>query len=328
MKVALGENHEVYEFLRTVSQRFGIGFWKPGAGIIHQVILENYKGTDVAAAAGMYHVINVNMASAIREISVQKGYDPREFPLILAGGAGPVHGAAIAMELGIPHVVVPRDAAIFCAAGMLRTDFKHDFVRSYARRLPADRSETARVRALAREMARGARAILKSEKIPASRQRMRFRADLRYLGQYHEVSVEVSGEQLRNGAWGAVGDAFHRRHDRLYGYSLREEATPIELLNLRLTAIGLTEKAPLKRLRAHGASARHALKEPRAIYLPERAAMVRVPVFDGDRLRCGNTLDGPAIIESVNTTIVVPRAFRARIDSLGNCVMTRRGTGR
>ena len=91
----------------------------------------------VAAAAGMYRVMNVNMASAIREISVQKGYDLREFPLICAGGAGAIHACMIARELGVARVLVPREASIFCAAGMLRSDLKHDFVRSHAAALDA-----------------------------------------------------------------------------------------------------------------------------------------------------------------------------------------------
>jgi N-methylhydantoinase A len=298
----------------------------PGAAerAIRERIAKPLHLSAVEAAAGMFQVINVNMAAAIREISVQKGHDPRDFPLILAGGAGPVHGAAIALELGIPHLVVPRDAAIFCAAGMLRTDFKHDFVRSYAHRLPDNKREATRVRRLARDMEREAHALLRSEKVPRDQHRLRYRADLRYLGQYHELSVALSEKQLVEGAWGSIREAFHRRHDQLYGYSLADDGTPVELLNLRLSAIGLTEKAPLPRLRSRGSNPSHAKKGTRPVYLAERRAFAAVPVYDGDRLHCGNTLAGPAIIESINTTIVVPREFRAAIDSFGNCVMTAR----
>jgi N-methylhydantoinase A len=275
-------------------------------------------GMDVVAAAhGMVQVINVNMASAIREISVQKGYDPREFPLICAGGAGPIHGAAIAAELGIRSIVVPRDSSIFCAAGMLRTDLKHDYVRSYAQTLP--QRKNSRVRALLAGMEREGRATLKAEGIAPGAQRLRYSLDLRYLGQYHEVNVDVAPRMLKDSDWDAVRDLFHRRHDALYGYALREEGTPVQLLNLRLTAIGVTRKPALEREPRRAASCARALKGRRNVYAGNRFASV--PVYDGERLGHGNRLAGPAIIESVNTTIVVPRGWSARYDGLGNCLL-------
>jgi N-methylhydantoinase A len=275
-------------------------------------------GMDVVEAAhGMVQVINVNMASAIREISVQKGYDPREFPLLCAGGAGPIHGAAIAAELGIRRIVVPRDASIFCAAGMLRSDLKHDYVRSCAQVL--SRGMNSRVKALLAEMERQARATLKAEGIGQAAQRLRYSMDLRYLGQYHEVNVDVSPKMLKDSDWDAIRELFHERHDALYGYSLREEGTAVELLNLRLGAIGLTRKPALERGPRRPASCAHALKGRRSVYVGERFA--KVPVYDGDRLVHGNRLAGPAIIESVNTTIVVPRGWSARYDGLGNCLL-------
>jgi N-methylhydantoinase A len=270
----------------------------------------------VAAAHGMFQVINVNMASAIREISVQKGYDPREFPLICAGGAGPVHGAAIAVELGIRRIVVPRDSSIFCAGGMLRTDLKHDYVRSCAQPLPEGRS--ARIGALLAEMEREARATLKAEGIAAARQRLSASMDLRYLGQYHEVNVEVPPELIRRGQWHSVRGLFHARHDQLYGYALREEGTAVELLNLRLTAIGVTAKPRLVREPRRRVKV---LKGKRPVYLPGRKAFARVPVYDGDRLGHGNRLAGPAIIESVNTSILVPEGWAADYDAFGNCIL-------
>jgi len=279
----------------------------------------------VAAAYGMFHVINVNMAAAIREISVQKGYDPREFPLICAGGAGPIHGAMIAAELGIDRIVVPRESSIFCASGMLRTDLKHDYVRSIARALP--QSGSGKIRSLAREMAAEARAALQREGIGKSRRRLRYSMDLRYLGQYHEVNVGLPDQALERSDWQLVRELFHATHDRRYGYCLREEGTPVELLNLRLTAAGVTDKPPLKRRRRAGASCEGALKARRPIYLPERKGFRSVPVYDGDRLAHGNRLSGPAIIESVNTTIVVPAGYAAEYDPVGNCVLTRRSRG-
>jgi N-methylhydantoinase A len=277
------------------------------------------------AAHGMLQVINVNMAAAIREISVQKGYDPREFPLVCAGGAGPLHAAGIAAELGIARIVVPRDASIFCAAGMLRTDLRHDYVRSCARTLGDGAAGDRRVRRMVREMQREARRSLAGEGIPVARQRMRYRLDLRYQGQYHEVTVDVTEKSLAAADWKAVRERFHAQHDRLYGYALRAEGTPVELLNVRLSATGVTRKPALRREPRRRPDCAGALKGRRAAYLPGRGRSRQVPVFDGDRLGHGNRLRGPAIIECANTSILVPAGWRAEYDALGNCVLTLRG---
>ena len=275
----------------------------------------------VRAAHGMYQVMNVNMASAIREISVQKGWDPREFPLVCAGGAGAIHAAMIARELGIRRVLVPRDAAIFCASGMLRTDLKHDFVRSHAAVLGDATTSRGRIGALVDEMTAEADAVLESEGIASGRRRLSYALDLRYRGQYHEVSVAVSAGQLRDGEWEAIREAFHARHDRLYGYALRDEATPVEIVSVRLSAVGVTDKPPPVEVPFDGADARHALKGSRAVFQPEAGEFRDTPVFDGDRLRHGNRLQGPAIVEKVTTTIFVPAGFALAVDALGGCVL-------
>ncbi len=282
----------------------------------------------VRAAFGMYQVMNVNMASAIREISIQKGWDPREFPLICAGGAGAIHAAMIARELGIRRIVVPREAAIFCASGMLRTDLKHDFVRSYTTLLGDDTADRGHLAALVDAMRDEADGVLASEGIAEPRRRFVHTLDLRYLGQYHEVSVEASADQLRDGAWDAIGSAFHDCHDRLYGYALREEATPVQLVSVRLSALGETDKPPLVRESLSDADPKQAHKGQRAVFQPERGEFLDTPVYDGDRLRHGHRLDGPAIVEKVTTTIFVPAGFALSVDAFGGCVLEDRETER
>ncbi|MCC6211845.1 MAG: hydantoinase/oxoprolinase family protein [Burkholderiales bacterium] len=273
------------------------------------------------AAHGMLRVINVNMAAAIREISVKKGYDPREFPLVCAGGAGALHAAGIAAELEIARVVVPRDASIFCAAGMLRTDLRHDYVRSCARLLDGGAALARRVHGLARELRAAARRALTAEGIPASLQRMRFALDLRYLGQYHEVTVEVPEKELASARWDAVRERFHAQHDRLYGYALRAEGTAVELLNLRLAASGGVPRPPLGRQPRRAADCSGARKGRRAAWLAPRGGFRQVPVYDGERLGHGNRLRGPAIIETANTSIVVPHGWHAQYDAFGSCIL-------
>jgi len=280
----------------------------------------------VRAAYGMYHVMNVNMASAIREISVQKGWDPREFPLVCAGGAGAIHAAMIARELGITRIVVPREASIFCASGMLRTDLKHDFVRSHAMLL-ADGADATPLCARVESMLDEAAAALSTEGVAPARQRFVLSLDLRYLGQYHEVSVEIPFAMLREGDWLGIRNAFHDRHDRLYGYALREEGTPVQLVSLHLAAIGETDKPPLLREAREDVDAQHALKGLRAVYQPDEAAFADTPVYDGDRLRHGNRIDGPAIVEKVTTTVFVPSGFGLEVDPLGGLLLEDRSSG-
>jgi N-methylhydantoinase A len=280
-------------------------------------------GLDVlAAAAGMYRIMNVNMASAIREISVQKGYDAREFPLVCAGGAGAIHACMIARELGIRNIFVPRAAPIFCAAGMLRSDLKHDFVRSYASPFAAGALDLGKLLSYLDEMISEANQIFRNEGVPKKRCRFAVQLDLRYTGQYYEVTVGAPETALRSGDLESIRQSFHKAHDRLYGYQLGEDGTGVELVNIRLTATGLVDKPKIPVTAMAGQDPRAAHKNNRPIYLPLRDAFIEVPVFDGDRLEHGNTIFGPAVVESVNTTIIVPDDFDLRVDAVGTCVLT------
>jgi N-methylhydantoinase A len=268
------------------------------------------------AAAGIYDLVNVTMAAGVREISVRRGLDPRDFPLVVAGGAGPLHAAEIARELDIHLLVVPRESSIFCAAGMLTSDFKHDFVRPF-KTLVAD-AEPGRVAGLLDEMAREAAAILRREQVGPDRTTLRPSVDLRYVGQWHELSVPLRWQP------GATPDLerlladFHAEHDRLFGYSTDE--MPVEALAVRLSAVGATER-PLRQALDGGGTADAARTGRRRIWAPAQRAMVEADVVDGMRLQAGATLSGPAIVELANTTIVVHRGFELVVDRFGSFVL-------
>jgi N-methylhydantoinase A len=137
----------------------------------------------------MYNIINVNMAAAVREVSVKQGYDPRDFPLVVAGGAGPNHSCMIALELEIPIMIIPRESSIFCAAGMLMSDLKHDFVKTYTRQLSA--VDPQRFKKYFDQMKREGIELLGSEQIPAKRIEFIYSLDLRYQKQYHEGKCRI-----------------------------------------------------------------------------------------------------------------------------------------
>ncbi|HJP01996.1 MAG TPA: hydantoinase/oxoprolinase family protein [Planctomycetota bacterium] len=280
-------------------------------------------GTDVeAAAAGMYRVINTNMAHGVREITVKRGVDPREFPLVVAGGAGALHACMIALELDLPSLVVPPIASVLCAAGMLQSDLAHDFLRSYVCRF--SELDVERAKSLFEEAAALGGEQLASEGIPAERIAHALHLDLRYAKQYHEVSVSVPFDLLAQGDLERIAGLFHREHDRLYGYELADQGTELELINLRVRSTGETTKPPLPVAEQAGEDASGARKGVRRAFVPEAGDFVDVQVFDGHALRPGNVLSGPALIERADTTIFVSSSFDARVDAYSSCILTRR----
>jgi N-methylhydantoinase A len=291
------------------------------AKAIEREIAQPLGLTLAEAAFGMYRVMNVNMASGIREITVQKGFDPRDFPLICAGGAGPIHAAMIAEELEIGRILVPRESSIFCAAGMLRSDLKHDYVRSYHTPLDAQGLDRDRFQFALRSMLDEANDTLAGEGIAAEARRFAYALDLRYLGQYHEVRVDVPEAELAGPDTGAIAGRLHRTHNRLYGYDLESDGTAIELVNLRLSATGITEKPPIAREPRVEAAADCARKGARPVFLPHEGDFREVTVYDGDRLRHGHRIEGPAIVEQVNTTVLLPGGYGLGCDELGSFVM-------
>lgn len=262
----------------------------------------------IQAAAGMYRVINMNMAQGVRQVSVERGYDPREFLLICAGGAGAIHAGEICRELEIPMFVVPAVASIFCASGMLLGDLKHDYVRSYISKYSVINKK--HFLELYEEMKQEAVKTLTSEGIDASKITYYPSLDLRYAGQYHEVQLEIPMEKILAFALNDIKDIFHKEHNRKYGYELREEGTELEVINIRLRAIGTTEKPHQLTANNTGMlSAEQALKCKRQAYIPETGDLQEIPVYDGDRLASSVKITGPALIEQINTTLFLGASY-------------------
>jgi N-methylhydantoinase A len=269
------------------------------------------------AAAGIYEVVNVSMAEAVREVSINRGWDPREFPLVVAGGAGPVHAAAIAEEMGIPVLVIPRESAIFCAGGMLLTDFKHDYVRSLRgllHQVPA--GEFAKRWA---EMADEGRAVLSAEGIANDAVQLTPLADLRYRGQWHELTLEVPASQMHAPDIDSLTQRFHELHDSFFGYHTVE--MPIEVINVRLVASGRTAHAVPNRASAIAKWAGAAPYGKRAAWSRREHVMTAFALYAGEKLRPGNYLAGPALVELATTTVVVPESFGVFVDRQGSFVM-------
>jgi N-methylhydantoinase A len=268
------------------------------------------------AAAGMYDVINTNMSAAVRELAVKHGEDPRDFPLLVAGGAGPNHACMIALELECPVLIIPRESSIFCAAGMLMSDLKHNYVRTYATIL--GKADPVRFSTIFSEMAGEGRKLLVSENVPHDRIDYIYQLDLRYRNQYHEVTVDVDRPLVEACDFQAMEALFHPEHNRLFGYSLEDEGTPVELINMRLQAVGRTDKPRFAEQAFAGPRPKKAKKGSRSVYLPRARKFAKVDVYDAFALRHGNRIRGPAILEQVNTTTFVSPEFDVLVDRWGS----------
>jgi len=275
------------------------------------------------AAAGMYRVACNNMAQGVREVTIKRGFDPREFPFIPAGGAGPIHSCLICEELEIPFQIIPRESSVLCAFGMLMSELKHDFVRTFVARL--EQIDWEKLDLLIGAMAREGVRQLAEERIPEARRSNVVTFDCRYIKQYHEVSFAVSDALLSARDSAAIARAFHAEHNRLYGYSLEHENTPVEIINVRVQAVGLTDKPSYRKERWAGADASAALKGERRIYVPETRAFASVALYDGHRMGYGNRIHGPAMIEQETTAIFVSASFDCVVDGYGSFALFRKG---
>lgn len=269
-------------------------------------------------AAAIFTTVNSYMADQITEVATRRGHDVRDFTLVAGGGAGPVHAASIADLLHMPRVVIPPIAATYSAFGMFAMDVGRNYARSYITR--AAQLDHTRANALFAEMEREATEAFAAMGVPAGAISFTRTADLRYLGQFHEVEVEVPNGPLDEAAVASAIANFHGRHEQLYTFNMTWQA--VEFLTFRLRAT--TPKAPfeLGRIAAGGPDASGAVKRRRACRWD--GVSTETPVYDGALLRAGNRFEGPAIIEETTTTVVVPPAYAVEVDEFKNYVLTRR----
>jgi N-methylhydantoinase A len=274
------------------------------------------------AAAGMYEMVNLAMASGTKNVSVEAGYDPREFPMVVAGGAGPVHSGMIAHELDIPVLFIPKMSSVICAAGMLMADLRHDFVRGFNAMLST--LDLSVATSLIEEMSVEGHELLDDEGAPPDARDIVVSADLRYVGQHHEIILSFPTRDFADHEGrGRIAAAFHRRHEELFGFA--NPQADVEMLSLRVTAVGRRPGFPLGDSNDPGGVLDDALKGRRGVYLRSEARKVEVPIYDGDRLPVGQVAEGPCVIEEPQTTIFVPEFFDIILDASGSYVMYRKG---
>jgi N-methylhydantoinase A len=261
-------------------------------------------GLDVLrAAAGIVDVVNTNMAAAIRAVSLERGYDPRTFTLLCGGGAGGLHAGALAADLGIAEVLIPRQAGTLCAFGMTVTNVRHDYVSA----VPALSGEVdpALLQSVFDELEGGGRARLADEGFTVEEVRLERSVDARYPGQVHELTVPVPdpGRPLAAADVRALEDTFHAEHARNFNYARPE--MPIELLHWRVGAIGETPAILATTRLVQTADAASPRIGTREVYVAADVGMREVALYRGEALQDGAVLQGPAVIGGDTTTILL-----------------------
>lgn len=239
----------------------------------------------------------------------------------MAGGAGPIHAGMVATELEIPMVIIPSESSVFCAAGMLMSDLRHDYVRTY--KVSMEQIDMGRINELFEEMKKEGIKTLLSEGIEEKAIKLLYSLDLRYIGQYHEVEIPVPARILYPEDLPEITENFHIRHDELFGYL--EKDAPVELINLRVMAIGITVKPKFPKSEFLGEDSSKALKDRRKVFFSSSKGYELTPVYDGIKMGYGNVIHGPAIVEVPTTTIVVTPEYSLTCDEYKNYVLYRKG---
>ncbi len=266
-------------------------------------------------ALGIIRVVNSNMERAIRAISLERGYDPREFTLVPFGGAGPMHACELAAELGIPRVLVPGHPGILSALGVAIADVVKDYSRTVM--LRGEDLDKTRLEEEFHGMEQLARAELVEESLPADAMAARRFLDVRYVGQSFELTVDCPSLTGRGDLTRSIAAEFYAAHLQRFGYA--DRALPVEVVNLRLKLELAVDKPHLEPAPNGGSAAAHAAIGNVEVVFAEGS--MDTTLYDRDRLQTGNRIAGPALLLQLDTTIVVPPGWAGQVDPYGNLLL-------
>jgi N-methylhydantoinase A len=274
------------------------------------------------AAMGIIRIANTNMTQACRTVSVARGFDPRDFHMVAFGGAGPMHCAEVAMDLQLKRIIVPPDPGVFSALGMCTADFYHDFVQTYVsdtRLVDLNKLNTAvgKLEAVASEE------LDKDRAKPVERTITRF-LKMKYLGEpvAKGLEVPVAPGPIDNKKITKARKEFDAVHKVRYGFSVPDE--PVWIIELRVRGVKKVERVKFHRWTEKSPSSAKALMGTRDVYF-EQKGYVKTRVYARDKLFPGNVIVGPAIIEELTSTCVIPPKFTAKVDRLRNLTITKQG---
>jgi len=269
----------------------------------------------ITAAAGIHRVINARMADQIRLVTIKRGYDPRQFSLVVLGGAGPVHGAALAAEMGMAEVLVPEAPGVLAAFGLLAAAIEHHHARTLQAR--TDVADLAAVNRCLAELDAAGRARMHEEGVAAADVHVAYTADMRYVGQAYELEVPIAAPVAAERVPDIVA-AFHAVHERVYGYARTQQT--VEFVNFRAVhTYRLPRPVVRPSAQAHGRLDDARVGERRAYF----DGFVSAAIYERARLPLGARLAGPAIVEQMDTTTVIPPGVTAVVDDAGNLRLRR-----
>lgn len=272
----------------------------------------------MATAQGIISVVTANMAKAIRVISVQRGYDPRDYTLVAFGGAGPLHSSRLARELDMRRILVPRNPGILCALGLLLTDLMTNYAQT--RLMPLDMAAPEAAREVFANLETRAAAWFADEGIGPEGQRLRRTVDMRYSGQNYELSVPYDETLTREALIAALRSGFEKAHQQIYGYIAPEE--PIQIVTCRIEATGLVRPAELRAHPKATSPVAEAILDRREVWLPEAGAFVECPVYNREHLGPGHVIEGPAIVEQMDATTLILPGQKGEVDPYLSILVT------
>lgn len=272
-------------------------------------------------AMGVISVVVANMVRAVRVISIQRGYDPRQFTLVAFGGAGPLHAGWIAKDLNMQEILIPERPGLECAFGILVTDLRSDFTRT--KMMPLEPSRIDDMNAALADLENQGRQWLAAEGIPKENQVVRRSVDMRYMGQNYELTISMPNSILGPNQLIEILRNFYEAHERAYGY--RTEGAPVQAVTFRVEAIGMAPKISIEEQEQGERSPENALIGERQVYLGrDEGGLATCSVYAREELRPGNQLAGPAIVEQMDTTTLLLRGQQATMDGYRNLIIRNR----
>ena len=266
------------------------------------------------AAQGILDIVNENMFGALRLVTVQKGLDPRDFALVAFGGAGPLHGNAMAALAGCYPVIVPPTPGVLSALGFLYSDVKNEFAQTFVRNI--DDIDPGQVNDILTRLGREARTWLQEEDISEQNQELQYEADVRYFRQGYEFSLEVDPGSLMNGGLHDLEMRFGTAHERLYGFKLEQ---PVELVNLRAVGTGRVDNVEFPEFPLEDRDPSAAILEQHGVYFGGNAE--QTVIYDRSKLRAGNRITGPAVVTQKDSTTVVHPGHTGEVDQYLNILI-------
>jgi N-methylhydantoinase A len=286
--------------------------------VIQEHICDKTNLSLLEAASGILSIVNANMTRGVRLISVEKGHSPSDFALVSFGGGGGLHCGALAKALNIPHVIVPPSPGTFCSLGLLVTDIRRDYVRTEL--LEPGEDSLITIRQHFESMKVEGTQLLAKENVHPSKRRFSLDIDVRFVGQNYELSVPVQWEELTSDRVQHIISRFHKIHEKNYGYSDKEGK--IEFVNYRVTAFGELPKAPLVKANQEDNRLVEAVSH-RDVYFSEanKPGYYKTEIYNRSDLNAGNRIQGPAIIEQMDTTILILPSQSAVIDPYQNLII-------